>query len=265
MSTVTGKLVISEKDQRILLQNWALINMVITTIYLYTISSEVEETEINSYICFAILSVLFPFILLQLCLKYKLESLTALYKYMTYIGVLFNIVNCMTTIVELSKTADFCLDCFDNQNKTCTLDNNGTVVNITRDQCQYYIEMSCFLVLLYAAMISVSIQTVRWLHIHQRKKIFTAVTRGSVPDIEADIPDIEADNSIPYVEEKSQYVPPSPVVNNPPAVVDSTVDSPDLPPVTVNLPVIEASAPPAEYRGVRSASGIAVGIRNYNT
>ena len=255
MSTVTGKLVISEKDQRIILQNWAVINIVITTIYLYTMSSEVEETEINTYICFAILSILFPFILLQLCLKYKSESLTVLYKYMTYIGVVFNIVKCMNTIVELSKIGNFCLDCFDNQNKTCTLNNNGTVVDITRDQCQYSISMACFLVLLYAAMIYVSIQTLRWLHMHQRPKIFTTVTinRGSVPDIEADIPDIEADNSIPYVEEKSQYVPPSPVVNNPltPAVVDSTWS----PPETVNLPVIEASAP-------ADPSGIAVGIRN---
>jgi len=227
MSTVTGKLVISEKDQRILLQNWAVINMVITTIYLYTISSEVEETEINSYICFAILSVLFPFILLQLCLKYKSESLTLLYKYMTYIGVLFNIWKWMTTIVELSQIADFCLDCFDNQNKTCSLDNNGTVVQITRDQCQYSISMLGFLVLLYAAMIYVSIQIVRWLQLHSGPKIFTAVTinRESVPDI-------EADNSIPDVEEKSQYVPPSPLVNDPPArtlpVVDSLVTPVDV-------------------------------------
>lgn len=229
MSTVTGKLVISEKDQRIILQNWAVINMVITTIYLYTMSSEVEETEINTYICFAILSILFPFILLQLCLKYKSVFLKVLYKYMTYIGVLFNIVKCMNTIVELSKISNFCLDCFDNQNKTCTLDNNGTVVDITRDQCQYSISMACFLVLLYAAMIYVSIQTLRWLHMHQRKKIFTTVTiNRESTNIEADIPDIEADNSIPYIEEKSQYVPPSPVVHNPltPAVVDSTsVDS----------------------------------------
>lgn len=207
MSITTAKLVLSEKNNLILAQNWGVITAVLTIIYFYTISTKIEDSDMVGFTLFSILSVILPLVLLLCCLKTTSTALTSLYIFLSYFNIVTYVLQCMYAIDTAARIGEICHDCFCNNNQTCILVENETLVfEINREDCQSQMLTHVFFILLYIAMISSTMQTVYRLKIVRRRTLAPTINitkDTTVPDIEENRyipPEIEHKSNIPVVE-----------------------------------------------------------------
>jgi len=207
MSITTAKLVLSEKNNFILAQSWGYTTAVLSIIYFYTVSADVLQEDMVFFILFSILSVILPFALLQCCLKSKHNSLVSLYLFLSYFNIVTYVLQCMYAIATATDIGDICHDCFCSNNQTCVLvDNNNSVFEVNREDCQNQMLSTLFFILIFIAMIVSTMQTVYRLKIvihRSQTPIISIVTDPTVPDIEENRyipPEIEHKSNVPFVE-----------------------------------------------------------------